>query len=222
MIAEERIPEASPLEDEALTAYYSRMAKRHMNFPVKRVLGRIRAQGIERGVALDVGTGPGIFPIAIAANLPGMEFIAVDLSPAMIQTAQVNARERGLEDRVHFQVGSAYALPLKDKSVDLVLCVHTMHHLEDPLAFFNEAARVLKDGGKCVMVDLRRDSPKPLALLFDLMWRLMIREKKARDGLWNSLKASLTMEECKRALERSSLRQWRIYPQAIEMWIESC
>ena len=221
MIAKERIPEASPLEDEALTAYYSRMAKRHMNFPVKRVLGRIRAQGIEHGVALDVGTGPGIFPLAIAENLPGMEFVAVDLSPAMIQTAQANARERGLEERVHFQVGSAYALPLKDKSVDLVLCVHTMHHLEDPLAFFNEAGRVLKEGGKCVMVDLRRDSPKPLALLFDCMWRLMIRKKKARDGLWNSLKASLTIEECKRALELSSLRRWRIYPQAIEMWIES-
>jgi ubiquinone/menaquinone biosynthesis C-methylase UbiE len=127
-----------------------------------------------------------------------------------------------VEDRVHFQIGSAYALPVKDKSVDLVLCVHTMHHLEDPLAFFNEAARVLKKGGKCVMVDLRRDSPKALALVFDLLWRLMIREKRARDGLWNSLKASLTVEECKRALERSSLRQWRIYPQAIEMWIESC
>jgi ubiquinone/menaquinone biosynthesis C-methylase UbiE len=221
MITKERVPEASPLEDEALTEYYSRMAKRHMNFPVKRVLGRIRAQGIEHGVALDVGTGPGIFPIAIAEKLPGMEFIAVDLSPAMVQQAQSNARERGVDDRVHFQVGSAYALPLKDKSIDLVLCVHTMHHLEDPLAFFNEAARVLKEGGKCVIVDLRRDSPKPLALMFDFMWRLMIREKKARDGLWNSLKASLTVEECKRTLERSALRQWRIYPQAIEMWIES-
>jgi ubiquinone/menaquinone biosynthesis C-methylase UbiE len=222
MIVEKRIPEASPLEDESLTEYYSRMAKRHMKFPVKRVLGRIRAQGIERGVALDVGTGPGIFPLEIAANLPGLEFIAVDLSPAMVKTAQANARERGLEDRVHFQIGSAYALPIKDKSIDLVICVHTMHHLEDPLAFFNEAARVLKDEGKCVIVDLRRDSPKPLALMFDFMWRLMIREKKARDGLWNSLKASLTVEECKRSLERSALRQWRIYPQAIEMWIESC
>jgi ubiquinone/menaquinone biosynthesis C-methylase UbiE len=222
MIAAERIPEASHLEDKALTAYYSRMAKRHMRFPIKRVLARIRAQGIEHGVALDVGTGPGIFPIAIAENLPAVKFLAIDLSPAMIQTARANAREKGLEDRVHFQLGSAYSLPLRDKSVDLVLCVHTMHHLEDPLAFFNEAARVLKDEGKCVMVDLRRDSPKPLALFFDLLWRLMIREKKARDGLWNSLKASLTMEECKRALERSALRRWRIYPQAIEMWIESC
>jgi len=221
MIAAQRIPESSPLEDEALTAYFSRMAKRYMRFPVKRVLSRIRALGVERGLALDVGTGPGIFPLGIAASLPELEFLGIDLSPAMIETAHANAREQGLEHRVHFQIGSAYALPLPDKSVDLVLCIHTIHHLEDPLAFMNEAARVLKEGGKYVIVDLRRDAPKPLAIFFNLLWRLFIREKKARDGLWNSLKASLTVEECERLLRRSILPPGRIYAQAIEMWIES-
>jgi ubiquinone/menaquinone biosynthesis C-methylase UbiE len=221
MIAAERIPESSPLEDEALTEYYSRMAKKYMQFPLKRILSRIKALGIERGFALDVGTGPGIFPLGIAASLPELKFLAIDLSPAMIETAQANAREKGLEHRVHFQVGTAYALPLPDKSVDLVLCVHTMHHLADPLAFMNEAARVLKKGGKYVIVDLRRDAPKPLAIFFNLLWRLFIREKRARDGLWNSLKASLTLEECEGLLRSSILPHGRIYPQAIEMWIES-
>jgi ubiquinone/menaquinone biosynthesis C-methylase UbiE len=221
MIAEERIPESSPLEDESLTEYYSRMAKRYMRFPIKRVLSRIKALGVEKGLALDVGTGPGIFPLGIASSLPEMEFLGVDLSPAMIQTAQANAREKGLEDRVHFQIGSAYALPLKDKSVDLVLCVQTIHHLEDPLAFFNEAARVLKQGGKCVIVDFRRDAPKSLAIFFNLLWRLIMREERARDGLWNSLKAAFTLKECEGLLRRSNLPSWRIYPQAIEMWIES-
>jgi len=221
MIAAERIPESSPLEDEALTEYYSRMAKRYMRFPVKRVLSRIRALGIERGLALDVGTGPGIFPLGIAASLPELEFLGIDLSPAMIETAQANARERGLEDRVHFQIGSAYALPLPDKSVDLVLCIQTMHHLEDPLAFFNEAARVLKQGGKYVIVDFRRDAPKSLAIFFNLLWRLVMRDERARDGLWNSLKAALTVKECEEMLRRSILPSWRIYPQALEMWVES-
>jgi ubiquinone/menaquinone biosynthesis C-methylase UbiE len=221
MISAERVPESSPLEDAALTAYFSRMAKRYMRFPIKRVLSRIRALGVEQGLALDVGTGPGIFPLGIAGSLPELKFLGIDLSPAMIQLAQANAREQGLEHRVHFQIGSAYALPLPDKSVDLVLCVHTIHHLEDPLAFMNEAARVLKEGGKYVIVDLRRDAPKPLAIFFNLLWRLFIREKKARDGLWNSLKASLTLEECGRLLRCSLLPPGRIYPQAIEMWIES-
>ncbi len=221
MIAAERIPETSPLEDESLTEYYSRMAKRHMRFPVKRVLSRIKALGVEHGLALDVGTGPGIFPLGIAASLPELEFLGIDLSPAMVHAARANARERGLEPRVHFQIGSAYALPLPDKSVDVVLCVHTIHHLEDPLAFMNEAARVLKPGGKYVIVDLRRDAPKPLAIFFNLLWRLFMREERARDGLWNSLKASLTLEECQGLLRRSMLPRGKIYSQAIEMWVES-
>jgi ubiquinone/menaquinone biosynthesis C-methylase UbiE len=221
MITEERIPESSPLEDESLTEYFSLMAKKYMRFPIKRVLSRIKAMGIESGLALDVGTGPGIFPLGIARSLPALEFVGIDLSPAMIQTARANARESRLEDRVHFQIGSAYALPLKDKSVDVLLCVHTMHHLEDPLAFFNEAARVLKKGGKYIIVDLRRDAPKPLAIFFNLLWRLLMREERARDGLWNSLKAALTVKECEGLLKRSKLPSGRIYPQAIEMWIES-
>lgn len=221
MIAEKRVPESSPLEDESLAEYYSRMAKRYMRFPVKRVLSRIKAQGLERGLALDVGTGPGVFPLWITQALPGIEFLAIDLSPAMVKVAQANARERRLEERVHFQIGSAYALPVKDRTVDLVICLNTLHHLENPLAFFNEVARVLKEGGKFVMVDLRRDAPKHLAIFFNLLWRLLIREERARDGLWDSLKASFTMEECKRILQRSALRGWRIYHQAIEMWIES-
>src|SRR4030042_7034841 len=193
------------------------MAKKYMKFPIKRVLSRIRAQGIEQGVALDVGTGPGIFPLGIARSLPEMEFLATDPSPAMIQTAQANARERGLEDRVHFQIVSAYALPLKDGAVDLVICLNPLHHLEDPIPFFNEAARVLKKGGKFVMMDLRRDAPKALAIFFNLLWRLIMREERARDGLWNSLKAALTVKECEGLLKRSKLPSWRIYPQAIEM-----
>jgi ubiquinone/menaquinone biosynthesis C-methylase UbiE len=221
MITDTRIPESSPLEDESLTEYYSCMAKRHMRFPIKRVVSRIKALGVERGLALDVGTGPGIFPLGIAQALPEIEFLAIDLSPAMIEVAQANARETGLEDRVHFQIGSAYALPLPDKSVDLVTCIHTMHHLEDPLAFMNEAARVLKQGGKYVIVDLRRDAPKVQAIFFNLLWRLFIREERARYGLWNSLKASLTVEECKKLVRSSILPRGRIYPQTIEMWIES-
>jgi ubiquinone/menaquinone biosynthesis C-methylase UbiE len=221
MITKERIPEFSPLEDESLTEYYSRMAKRYMHFPIQRVLTRIRALGIEKGFALDVGTGPGIFPLGIASALPEMEFLAIDLSPAMAQVACANVRELGLEDRVHVQMGSAYTLPLRDGVVDLVICLNTLHHLEDPIPFFNECARVLKKGGKFVIMDFRRDAPKSLAVFFNLMWRLVMREKRARDGLWNSLQASFTVQECEGMLRRSSLPPWRIYSQAIELWIES-
>jgi SAM-dependent methyltransferase len=113
------------------------------------------------------------------------------------------------------------SLSLLDRAVDLVICLNALHHLEDPVPFFNEVARVLKEGGKFVIMDLRRDAPKVLAVFFNFMRRLVIREKRARGGLWNSLNASFTLEECKRMLRRSILPPWRIYHHAIELWIES-
>ena len=53
------------------------------------------AKGIEKGTALDVGTGPGIFPIFISKALPGIRFKGIDLSPVMIELAKKNAIDEG-------------------------------------------------------------------------------------------------------------------------------
>ncbi len=220
MISKHRIPEKNTIEDESLIAYYSTMAKRYMRFPVRRILGRIKAFGINRGVVLDVGTGPGIFAIEIARSMPSLEVVAVDISEGMVKAAQKNAQEMAVANRIHFQVASAYSLPLKDNSVDLLLCIHTIHHLDDPLLFFNEAARVLKPQGKYVMVDLRRDAPLPIAILFNILWRLIIREEGGKNGLWDSLRSAFTKEECTKMLTSSALPPCRIYNQTIDMWME--
>lgn len=221
MIAKQRVPESTPLDDASLAAYYSRMANRYMRFPLKRLVSRIKALGVVEGIAVDVGTGPGVFPIGIAQQIPGLEFIGLDISAAMIKEAKANARQGGVVGRVHFQIGSAYQLPLKAKSVDLLLCVHTLHHLADPLAFLNEAARVLKKGGKYVIVDLRRDAPMPIAIFFDLLWRIFVRQQGAREAFWGSLKAALSAQECAEAIRSSHLPEARVYTQAVEVWAES-
>ena len=77
---------------------------------------------------------------------------------------------------------SAILSPL-DRAVDPVMCLNTLHCLEEPLPFFNEVARVLKRGWKFVIIDIRRDAPKSLAVLFNPLWRILIREERARDGL---------------------------------------
>lgn len=113
------------------------------------------------------------------------------------------------------------SLSLLDRAVDLVICLNALHHLEDSVPSFNEDARLLKKKGKSVIMDFRRDAPKALAISFNLLWHLVIREKRARNGLWNSLQASFTVEECNKMLRRLVLPPWRIYHQAIELWIES-
>ena len=218
----DRISEAKIIEDRELAEYYSLMAQRYMAIPCQRVLKRIMAKGIETGTALDVGTGPGIFPIFLSKSLPGIRIKGIDLSPSMIDISRKNAVQEGIEERVEFEVGSAYAFPCEDHSIDLLLCINTLHHLDDPVTFFNEVARSLKEGGGFVIVDFRRDFSSVLVGILDLIWKVYFgKHPKARRGFKESVHSSYTLKECQAFLERSRLTHWKLYTRTLEMWIES-
>ena len=217
-----RISESGIIEDQELADYYNLMAKRYMSFPCKRVLKRILAKGIERGRAIDVGTGPGIFPIFISKAIPGIRFKGIDLSPVMVSLAKKNAMEAEITGRIEFELGSAYTLPVEDHSLDLVLCINTLHHLDRPVDFFNEVSRSLKEGGAFVIVDFHRDASFIFIGIFNLLWKVFFgKHPKAKRGFLESIQSSYTLEECRGFLEKSRLRYWKLYTRTVEMWIES-
>ena len=222
ILMKERILESGVIEDRELAEYYSLMATKHMRIPCQRVLSRIKAKGIHQGKCLDVGTGPGIFPIYLSKALPEIRFKAIDLSQIMIDIARMNSTEAGTSDRINFQVGYAYSLPCEDHSLDLLLCINTLHHLDRPIEFFNEVARTLKVGGSFVIVDFHRDVSFIWIGLFNLFWKLFFgKHPKAREGFIESVNSSYTLEECRAFLNQSKLTNWKLYTRTIEMWVES-
>ena len=218
----DRISESGVIEDRELAEYFNLMAKRYMRIPCLRVLKRVSAKGIERGTALDVGTGPGVFPIFISKALPEIRIKGIDLSPVMIELAKKNAIDEGVKERMEFEVGSAYSLPCEDHSIDLLLCINTLHHLDRPVDFFNEVARALKENGAFVIVDFHRDTSSVIVGIFNLFWRAFFgKHPKARNGFLESVRSSYTLEECRNFLEESKLKEWKLYTRTVEMWIES-
>jgi ubiquinone/menaquinone biosynthesis C-methylase UbiE len=218
----DRISESGVIEDRELAEYFNLMAKRYMRIPCLRVLKRVSAKGIERGTALDVGTGPGVFPIFISKALPEIRFKGIDLSPVMIELAKKNAIDEGVKERMEFEVGSAYSLPCEDHSIDLLLCINTLHHLDRPVDFFNEVARALKENGAFVIVDFHRDTSSVIVGILNLFWRAFFgKHPKARNGFLESVRSSYTLEECRNFLEESKLKEWKLYTRTVEMWIES-
>ncbi len=218
----ERVTESGILEDREVAEYYNLMAKRYGRIPCQRVLKRVLAKRVEKGKAIDVGTGPGTFPIFLSKAIPGMRFKGIDLSPLMVEIARRNAKEEGLDGRIEFEVGSAYSLPVEDHSLDLVLCITTLHHLDRPVEFFNEVARSLKEGGAFVIVDFHRDSSFIFIGIFNLLWKAFFgKHPKARRGFLESVRSSYTIKECRDFLEQSRLEQWKLYTRTVEMWIES-
>jgi ubiquinone/menaquinone biosynthesis C-methylase UbiE len=104
--------------------------------------------GTER--VLDVATGAGHTAFALAPY--AAEVVALDITKEMLAVAQKTAVERHL-DNVRFQEGDAQQLPCDDASFDVVTCRHAPHHFPHVQRAVREWARVLKPGGKLVLVD---------------------------------------------------------------------
>lgn len=103
----------------------------------------------EHWVVGDLGCGTG----QIAATLAPFvrRVIAVDSSRAMLKAAR---QRLGEGDRVDLRQGDLRALPIDDAALHAAVLSLVLHHVADPAAVVSEAARVLRPGGKLLLVDM--------------------------------------------------------------------
>jgi SAM-dependent methyltransferase len=99
--------------------------------------------------ALDVGCGTGFLSLELA--LRGHRVTGIDFAPAMLARAAGKAAERSLE--VRFEPADAEQLPFAAASFDLVISRHLLWTLSHPEAAIDEWLRVLRPGGRLVVVD---------------------------------------------------------------------
>lgn len=107
------------------------------------------AAGAPPLAVLDVGTGTGFLALLLAELGHGCK--AIDLAPGMIEQARELARQRGLA--VRFDVGDAESLAEEDAAYDVVISRNVLWTLPDPRRALRDWRRVLKPGGRLVLVD---------------------------------------------------------------------
>lgn len=135
---------------------YIKMLPKMWRSPVSReVVRAIAPQPGERVV--DVGAGMG--PATVQAAKTGASVLAVDPTPYMRHILGV--RRLGQRGRTAISVadGSAESIPAGDHSIDALWTVNTMHHWTDLDAAVHELARVLRPGGRLLLVDEDFDAP---------------------------------------------------------------
>ncbi len=99
---------------------------------------------------LDVATGGGHVARILSPHVGFV--VAVDLTPEMLQAARRSIEETGVQN-VIYVVSDAEDLPFLDETFNLVTCRIAPHHFKDKNAFLRQVFRVLKSGGKFVMID---------------------------------------------------------------------
>jgi tocopherol O-methyltransferase len=126
---------------------------------MNRVLAdRVLIQPGER--VLDAGCGVGGSSLWLATKR-GAEVVGITLAARQAAMARDNAIRRGVTDRVQFEVADFTATRFPDASFDVVWAVESMCHAPRKVAFYREAARLLRPGGRVVVADFVR-AARPL------------------------------------------------------------
>jgi SAM-dependent methyltransferase len=104
----------------------------------------------------DLGCGDGYLTIEAARF--ARRVIAVDRSDAALARAKKLARRRHSSHAaaIEWKRGDIEKLPLQDASVDVALLSQALHHAESPAKALAEAVRVVRPGGRVLVLDLRR------------------------------------------------------------------
>jgi ubiquinone/menaquinone biosynthesis C-methylase UbiE len=151
----------------------------------------------EHASILEVAPGPGFLAIELA-RIGKFQVTGLDISKTLVGIATDNARKAGMP--VDFQLGNASAMPFEAGSFDLIVCRAAFKNFSEPARAIEEMHRVLKHGGKAIILDLRRDAtPQEIAGEVD----------KMQVGWLNAVFIKLTFKHMllKRAHSKESFRQ---------------
>ena len=102
-------------------------------------------------VIADLGAGEGAFALLLAQQ--AKKVIAVDSSAKMIEVGREQALRHGVEN-VEYRLGDMEEIPIGDGEVDLVFFSQSLHHALHPERAVEDVWRILKPGGRIVILDL--------------------------------------------------------------------
>lgn len=150
---------------------------RAMTFGIDR-LWRRRAvsllSDVSHGDVLDIATGTGDLAILMARRLDGAAVTGLDLSEGMIEIGRRKVAECGLEDRISFLAGDCLHLPFADASFDCITCAYGVRNFENLAAGYREMRRVLRPGGRIVVLELSTPSSPIVKPFYKLYTRWLI------------------------------------------------
>jgi demethylmenaquinone methyltransferase/2-methoxy-6-polyprenyl-1,4-benzoquinol methylase len=175
------------------------------------------ALGTGAGPYLDVGAGTGDLTLALArAAAPGARVLGIDLARGMLDVA----RKKTGGTNAGFAHASGLALPAADATFEGIANAFVLRNLADLDAFFAEAFRALRSGGKLVSLEIARPPGRVFGPLYRLYFfrvmptlgRALSGNKEAYRYLAESVKRVETPAQLAARMERAGFVDVRATP----------
>src|SRR5438067_4681441 len=116
---------------------------------------------------LDVATGTGDFAFEALSILKPKKIIGVDISQGMLDIAQQKITKRGLGDKFEIKLGDSEGLPFSADEFDAVTVAYGVRNFENLEAGLADIYRVLKPGGKAVVLEFSKPKAFPVKQLYN-------------------------------------------------------
>ena len=158
------------------------------------------------GEVLDVATGTGDVAIEFARRSPAHRIVGLDRSAGMLDVARDKIGQLRLEGRIEVIEGDALDLPFGDGSFDAVTIAFGLRNLPDYAAGVREMARVLKPGGRLLVLEFFPPTSGAFLQLYRLylktvlpvVGRALSGSKEAYDYLSSSIQGFASHDEVRR------------------------
>lgn len=123
---------------------------------------------------LDVATGTGDFALLAMRRLSLDRILGVDLSEGMLSVGREKVAKEGLSDAIEMRKADCMALDLLDDTFDAVTVAYGVRNFENLDQGLREMRRVLRPGGRLVIIELTSPVRFPMKQLFRLYSRVLM------------------------------------------------
>jgi len=159
---------------------------------------------------LDIATGTGDLAIAMAKSTDA-KITGFDLSAGMLEVGRKKVEEQNLQNRIEMIQGDAENMPFEDNSFDVITVAFGVRNFENLEKGLNDIYRVLKPGGKFIILEFSQPESFPMKQLYSFYSRTVLprigkkisKDQSAYTYLPDSVQAFPYGEEMKKILKKS-------------------
>jgi demethylmenaquinone methyltransferase/2-methoxy-6-polyprenyl-1,4-benzoquinol methylase len=132
----------------------------------KKAINELKADNPQ--LILDVATGTGDFAFEALSILNPKKIVGVDISQGMLNIAQQKITKRGLGDKFEIKLGDSEKLPFGADAFDAVTVAYGVRNFENLEVGLADINRVLKPGGKAVVLEFSKPKAFPIKQLYNI------------------------------------------------------